>query len=100
MSFSDGTLKRKNQIETVVNASSAQYFEHNVLPWLSDEYKKHYFELKDTCPKDIQHDVLLDVLKRRHEREMYEKEVNAPMTEEEKEQRKKSILLKKRILNI
>lgn len=91
---------RKNQIESVSNANSAQYFEYNVLPWLSNEYKKHYKEVKDTCPKDISHDVLLNVLKTRYEREKYEEEVNKPMTQEEKEQRKKSIELITRKLTI
>jgi len=30
--FTDGILKRKNQIESVKNATSAQYFEYNILP--------------------------------------------------------------------
>lgn len=91
---------RKNQIESVSNATSAQYFEYNVLPWLSDWYKKQYNSIKDTCPKDISHDVLLNVLKTRYEREKYEEEVNKPMTPEEKEQRKKSIELITRKLKI
>lgn len=91
ISFTDGTIKRKNQIESVSNATSAQYFEYNVLPWLSNEYKKHYNEVKDKCPKDISHDALLNVLKTRYEREKYEDEVNKPMTPEQKEQRKKII---------
>lgn len=90
---------RKNQIESVSNATSAQYFEYNVLPWLSNEYKKHYKEVKDKCPEDVSHDVLLNVLKTRYEREKYEDEVNKPMSSEEKEQRKKSIEMKKKILN-
>lgn len=100
ISFTDGTVKRKNQIESVKNASSAQYFEYNILPWLSHEYKKHYNKLKDKCPDDIEHNVLLWVLKARYEREKYEEEINKPMTPEEKEQRKKSIELITRKLNI
>lgn len=90
---------RKNQIESVKNASSAQYFEYNVLPKLSPEYKKYYNELNGKCPEDIEHDVLLWVLKARYERDRYENEVNKPMTPEEKEQRKQSINLIKRTLN-
>lgn len=99
ISFTDGTIKRKNQIESVKNASSAQYFEYNVLPWLSDAYKKHYNELKGKCPDDIEHNILLWVLKTRYEREKYEEEVNKPMTQQEKDQRKKSIELIKRTIN-
>jgi len=98
--FTDGILKRKNQIESVKNATSAQYFEYNILPWLSSEYKKHYNEVKDKCPEDISHDVLLNVLKTRYERDSYEQEVNKPMTPEEKEQRKQSIEKIARKLNI
>lgn len=62
--------------------------------------QKHYNEVKDKCPEDISHDVLLNVLKTRYERDSYEQEVNKPMTPEEKEQRKQSIEKIARKLNI
>lgn len=84
---------RKNQIKAVWNATSAQYFETHVLPWLSQEYKEEYEKIKWICPKDIKHSVILDTIKRNHERKKYEEEMNRPPTQKEIEQRKKIIEL-------
>jgi len=87
--------RRKNQIESVRNASSAEYFELNVLPWLSKEYKEEYAKIRSQCPKDIKHSLLLEKIKENYERKKYEEEIERPLTPEEKEQRRKIVELYK-----
>lgn len=87
--------RRKNQIESVRNASSAEYFELSVLPGLSKWYKEEYYKLKFHCPKDIKHSVLMDKIKENYERKKYEEEMERPLTPDEKEQRRKIVELYK-----
>lgn len=87
--------RRKNQIESVRNASSAEYFELLVLPWLSKEYKEEYNKLKVHCPRDIKHSVLMDKIKENYKQKKIEEDMLKPLTKEQKEQRRKIVELYK-----